>query len=315
MQKLEPDTATLSTEARNKLTALRWTQELWGAGALDVADEIIAPDYVRHDAGDPIRARGPEDVKRIVGMLRGMLPDLRLEVQDIIAEGEKVVSRYTGTATDTRGYMGRPATGKTIRTTAIQIFRFREGQIAESWAERDDLGTLVQLGHLPAPGTPPAIDQGVRIGHVHLRVAELARAVAFYRDVLGFEVTGDASAAGLPLALLAAGDYHHHIALNTFRSAGGTPAPQGHTGLHHVAILYPGRPALARAVKRILACGYPIDAGEDHGATISVYLRDPDGNGLELYYDQPRELWLEPDGTPVMRAQPFDVRSLAELDA
>ena len=141
-------------EARYTAIARRWSEELWGRGDLAVADEIIAPDYVRHDAGDPFPARGPGDVKRIVGMLRAMLPDLRIEVEDLVAAGDKVVTRYTGVATDTAGYMGRPPTGRTIRTPAIQIFRFRDGQIAESWAVRDDLGTLVQLGHLPPPGPP-----------------------------------------------------------------------------------------------------------------------------------------------------------------
>jgi steroid delta-isomerase-like uncharacterized protein len=140
----------MSTE-ENRAIARRWSEELWGQGDLAVADEIVAPDYVRHDAGDPFPARGPEDVKRIVGMLRGMLPDLRIEVQDVIAEGDKVVVRYTGLATDTRGYMGHPPTGKGIEAPAIQIFRFAEGKIAESWAVRDDLGTLRQLGHFPTP--------------------------------------------------------------------------------------------------------------------------------------------------------------------
>jgi steroid delta-isomerase-like uncharacterized protein len=136
---------------KTKAIARRWSEELWGRGDLAVADEIIAPDYVRHDAGDPFPARGPEDVKRIVTMLRAMLPDLWIEVEDQIAEGDKVVSRYTAIATDTRGYMGRPPTGKAIRTAAIQIFRFAGGKIVESWAVRDDLGTLRQLGALPSP--------------------------------------------------------------------------------------------------------------------------------------------------------------------
>jgi len=134
----------------NKATARRWTEELWGRGDLKVADEIIAPDYVRHDPGDPFPARGPEDVKRIVTMLRSMLPDFKIEVEAMVAEGDLVVSRYTTTATDTVGYMGMPPTGKSVRTPAIQIFRFANGKIVESWAARDDLGTLRQLGHLPA---------------------------------------------------------------------------------------------------------------------------------------------------------------------
>ena len=134
----------------NKATARRWTEELWGRGDLKVADEIIAPDYVRHDPGDPFPARGPEDVKRIVTMLRSMLPDFNIELESMVAEGDLVVSRYTTTATDTVGYMGMPPTGKVVRTPAIQMFRFANGKIVESWAARDDLGTLRQLGHLPA---------------------------------------------------------------------------------------------------------------------------------------------------------------------
>ena len=141
---------------QNKATARRWSEELWGRGNLAVADEIIAPDYVRHDPGDPFPARGPEDVKRLVTMLRTMLPDFRIEVEEIVAEGELVVSRYTTTATDTRGFMGKAPTGKSIRTSAMQMFRFDHGKIVESWAARDDLGTLRQLGHLPPMSPEPA---------------------------------------------------------------------------------------------------------------------------------------------------------------
>ena len=138
------------TTEQNKATVRRWSEELWGRGNLAVADEIIAPGYIRHDPGDPFPARGPEDVKRIVSMLRNMLPDFRIEVEATIAEGDIVVSRYTATATDTKGYMGMSPTGKRIRTTAMQMFRFANGKIVESWAVRDDLGTLRQLGHMPA---------------------------------------------------------------------------------------------------------------------------------------------------------------------
>jgi steroid delta-isomerase-like uncharacterized protein len=134
---------------QNKAAARRWSEELWSRGNLAVADEIIAPDYQRHDPGDPFPARGPEDVKRIVTMLRSMLADFHIEVEAMIGEGDFVVSRYTTTATDSVGYMGMPATGKQIRTPAIQIFRFENGKIVESWAARDDLGTLKQLGHFP----------------------------------------------------------------------------------------------------------------------------------------------------------------------
>src|SRR5215468_11866171 len=106
---------------QNKATARRWSEELWGRGNLAVADEIIAPEYVRHDPGDPFPARGPEDVKRIVTMLRTMLPDLRIQIEAMVAEDDMVVSRYTTTATDTRGYMGKPPTGRTIRTSAMQM--------------------------------------------------------------------------------------------------------------------------------------------------------------------------------------------------
>jgi len=156
----------------------------------------------------------------------------------------------------------------------------------------------------------PALPSDVRVGHVHLRVADLDRAAAFYRDLLGFTVTADARSIGVPLVTLAAGDYHHHIALNTMVSAGGTPPPPGHTGLHHVALLYPDRDALANAVAWLLERGYPLDSAEDHGGTVSVYLRDPDGNGLELYYDRPRKQWFDAAGRPVLKAEKFDVRDL-----
>ena len=136
---------------QNKATVRRWSNELWGQGKLAVADEILAKDYVRHDPGDPFPAHGPEDVKRIVSALRAMLPDLAIHVEAIVAEGDLVASRYTATATDTVGYMGMPPTGKAVRTPAIQIFRFSNGKIVESWAARDDLGVLRQLGQLPAP--------------------------------------------------------------------------------------------------------------------------------------------------------------------
>ncbi|SRR6266511_406769 len=155
-----------------------------------------------------------------------------------------------------------------------------------------------------------AIHPAVRIGHAHLRVADLERATAFYRDVLGFTVTAYGPAIGLQMVLLAAGDYHHHIGLNTFLSVGGTPPPEGHTGLHHVALLYPNERELARAVQRLIDYDYPLDLGEDHGATVSVYLRDPDGNGIELYYDRPRETWFDAQGRPSFKAEPFDPADL-----
>ena len=153
------------------------------------------------------------------------------------------------------------------------------------------------------------IHPAVRVGHVHLRVADLDRALAFYRDALGFGVTADARQAGLDMVLLAAGDYHHHVGLNTWESEAGAP-PRGHTGLYHVAFLYPDRRELARAVQRLLDHGVAIDHGSDHGGTVSVYLDDPDGNGVELYYDRPRADWFDADGNPVLKAERFDPRAL-----
>jgi catechol 2,3-dioxygenase len=155
-----------------------------------------------------------------------------------------------------------------------------------------------------------AIHPAVRVGHVHLRVADLDRSLAFYRDALGFGVTADARERGLDMVLLAAGDYHHHIGLNTWDSAGGTPPGPRHTGLYHVAFLYPDRRELGRAVRRLLDHGYPVDHATDHGGTVSVYLEDPDGNGVELYYDRPRAEWYDAAGDPVLKAERFDPHDL-----
>jgi catechol 2,3-dioxygenase len=134
----------------------------------------------------------------------------------------------------------------------------------------------------------PSIDPRVRIGHVHLKVADLDRALQFYRDVLGFELQ---QRFGTQAAFISAGGYHHHIGLNTWESKGGSPPPPGTTGLYHVAILYPTRAALADALRRVLAAGIELDGAADHGVSEALYLRDPDGNGVELYWDRPREQW------------------------
>ena len=136
--------------------------------------------------------------------------------------------------------------------------------------------------------TTPAIDPRVRLGHVHLKVADLERALRFYRDVLGFEVQ---QRFGTQAAFLSAGGYHHHIGLNTWESQGGSPPPPGTTGLYHVAILYPTRAALADALRRVLAAGIELDGAADHGVSEALYLRDPDGNGVELYRDRPESEW------------------------
>jgi len=153
----QPAAPSVAVQARNKEVVRRWSEELWGRGMADVADQIVSPDYVRHDPGDPFPARGPADVKRIVRMLRGMLPDLSIEIDAMVAEGDVVVCRYTATATDTVGYMGMAPTGKKIRTAAMQMFRLVDGRIVESWAVRDDLGVLRQLGHYPPPSVAPRL--------------------------------------------------------------------------------------------------------------------------------------------------------------
>ncbi|OWU83291.1 glyoxalase [Oceanicola sp. 22II-s10i] len=127
-----------------------------------------------------------------------------------------------------------------------------------------------------------------RIGHVHLKVADLDRAIAFYSGVLGFEVT---QKYGKQAAFLSAGGYHHHIGLNTWESRGGTPAPRGHTGLYHTAFLYPDRAQLADALRRVVEAGIHIDGAADHGVSEAIYLTDPDGNGVELYRDRPEAEW------------------------
>jgi len=133
-----------------------------------------------------------------------------------------------------------------------------------------------------------AIHLGAQIGHVHLRVANLERAIGFYHGVLGFEVTqrlGDSA------AFLSAGGYHHHIGLNTWESLGGTAPARGTTGLYHLAIVYPTRAELGDALRRLIAAKVPLDGASDHGVSEALYLRDPDGNGVELYWDRPREEW------------------------
>lgn len=139
-----------------------------------------------------------------------------------------------------------------------------------------------------APATAPAIHPAVRVGHVHLKVADLDRALAFWRDVIGLHET---QRMGDQAVFLAAGDYHHHIALNTWGSAGGAWPPPGTTGLFHVALVYPDRAALAAALRRVLAAGIALEGASDHGVSEALYLRDPDGNGVELYRDRAIADW------------------------
>ncbi|MFL4996812.1 MAG: VOC family protein [Microvirga sp.] len=159
-------------------------------------------------------------------------------------------------------------------------------------------------------GTPVArpIDPGVRIGHVHLKVADLERSLAFYCGVLGFELI---QRYGTQAAFVSAGGYHHHIGLNTWESKGGSPPPPGSTGLYHVAILYPTRAALADALYRLAQAGIPLQGASDHGVSEALYLSDPDGNGIELYVDRPQDQWPRTaDGELAMVTQRLDLQDL-----
>lgn len=156
------------------------------------------------------------------------------------------------------------------------------------------------------PAVP--IDPGVDIGHVHLKVSDLDRALAFYCDVLGFELQ---QKYGTQAAFLSAGGYHHHIGLNTWESKDGPPPPRGTTGLYHVAIRYPTRAALADALLRLMAAGIQLTGASDHGVSEALYLHDPDENGLELYWDRPKDQWpRESDGRLRMVTNPLDLRDL-----
>jgi catechol 2,3-dioxygenase len=158
-----------------------------------------------------------------------------------------------------------------------------------------------------APATRP-IHPGVRIGHVHLKVANIERALAFYCGVLGFELK---QMYGHQAAFVSAGGYHHHIGLNTWESQGGSPPPPGTTGLYHVAILYPTRAELADALRRLVEAGIPLQGASDHGVSEALYLSDPDGNGIELYWDRPEAEWpRSPDGTLKMVTARLDLQDL-----
>ena len=156
------------------------------------------------------------------------------------------------------------------------------------------------------------ISAGTRIGHVHLKVADIERSLTFYRDILGFEVM---QWYGEDAVFVSAGDYHHHIGLNTWQSKGAPPAPHRSAGLFHLAILYPERRDLAQALRWLVDAGYPVDGASDHGVSEALYLSDPDGNGVELYVDRPREDWPTDDGGGLaMVTRPLDIEGLlAEL--
>ena len=152
------------------------------------------------------------------------------------------------------------------------------------------------------------INPGVRIGHVHLKVADIDRALNFYCGVLGFELT---QRIGPQAAFISAGGYHHHIGLNTWESRGGPPPPAGSTGLYHLAILYPTRAELADALRRLIEAKIPLEGASDHGVSEALYLRDPDDNGVELYWDRPKEAWpFTADGKLAMFARRLDLTNL-----
>src|SRR5437879_4595506 len=159
--------------------------------------------------------------------------------------------------------------------------------------------------------TEMSIHPQTKIGHIHLTVADLERSLAFYRDALGFEVT---QRSGDSAVFLSAGGYHHHIGLNTWAGEGAAQPPPGRTGLYHFAILYPNRRELARAFKRLFDHGVPIEGASDHGVSEAIYLRDPDGNGIELYCDRPQDEWPRVGGQLQMATEPLDLDCLlAEL--
>jgi catechol 2,3-dioxygenase len=154
-----------------------------------------------------------------------------------------------------------------------------------------------------------SIDPRVDIGHVHLKVADIDRSLAFYRDILGFD---EMQRYGDQAAFISAGGYHHHLGLNTWESRGGSPPPEGATGLYHVAIRYPDRRTLGDALRRLVDAKWPIDGATDHGVSEAVYLRDPDGNGIEIYRDKPEEEWPRPESDEgvAMHNAPLDLQAL-----
>jgi catechol 2,3-dioxygenase len=167
---------------------------------------------------------------------------------------------------------------------------------------------LEEVQEAVSDDSPYIVPQETRIGHVHLKVADLDRAIAFYHGVLGFEIT---MRYGAGAAFLSAGGYHHHIGLNVWESMGGSPPARGTTGLYHTAFLYSSRADLARAVLRVMEAGVPLEGASDHGVSEAIYLRDPDDNGVELYWDRPREEWpVGPDGELQMGTKPLDLGAL-----
>jgi catechol 2,3-dioxygenase len=167
---------------------------------------------------------------------------------------------------------------------------------------------LTELQVMTSSPKPRPVSPGTRVGHVHLKVADLDPALSFYCGVLGFELM---QKMGVQAAFISAGGYHHHIGLNTWESRGGLPPAPGTTGLFHVAILYPSRADLGDALRRLEAAGIGLDGASDHGVSEALYLRDPDGNGVELYWDRPQEHWpRDADGALAMFTRRLDLSSL-----
>src|SRR3954468_16134817 len=176
------------------------------------------------------------------------------------------------------------------------------------WWRRLFPGNVLSGMKTKTPTESRPVHAGTRIGHVHLKVADIERALKFYRDVLGFELT---QRFGNQAAFLSAGGYHHHIGLNTWESKDGSPPPPGTTGLYHLAIVYPSRAELADALRRLIEAGIPLEGASDHGVSEALYLRDPDGNGVELYVDRPKQEWpLDAQGNLAMVTRPLDLQGL-----
>jgi catechol 2,3-dioxygenase len=201
--------------------------------------------------------------------------------------------------------MGRAINLPCRTEPAIQVSVGRNGPAA---GDDDSTGSFSYVPVVKETLTPRPMDARVAIGHVHLKVADLNRALNFYCGILGFELT---QRLGTSAAFISAGGYHHHIGLNTWESAGGSPPPKHSTGLYHLAILYPTRALLADAVRRVLDAGIEMDGAADHGVSEAIYLRDPDANGVELYWDRPQAEWPRTsDGQLAMFTHPLDLAIL-----
>ena len=228
-------------------------------------------------------------------------------------DGERLAKRHGAVTLAERRERGEtPADALGWMAATLQLAERGSRVRAADLVERFD---PARLPREPEARLIEVIDPGVSVGHVHLKVADLERAIGFYRDVLGFELQQQL---GDQAAFLSAGGYHHHIGLNTWESRGGPAPPPGTTGLFHAAFLYPTREALAKAVRKVVDAGIPLTGASDHGVSEAIYLNDPDGNGVELYWDRPQEEWpREADGTLALFTAPLDLQALlavARLD-